>query len=150
KLTKDYESEADRIRAARTRLLTLVTDPDCGVSLDHVKEQLRELNVKIATLAEQARQQRSEVVEDSAEGRARALALGQGILTQWDTLTPGELRALLMALAAKVVITSKGTIEYVWREPFAFVPASDKASEEIKRLAPPSDAAPPMLPAAKE
>src|SRR5262249_20686589 len=60
KPTKDFEGEADRLRAAKTRLLTLVTDPDCGVSLDHVKEQLRELNVKIATLAEQARRHQSE------------------------------------------------------------------------------------------
>src|SRR5262249_37938469 len=151
KPTKDYEGEAERIKAARTRLLTLVTDPDCGVSLDHVKEQLRELNVKIATLAEHTRQHRSESVEDSAEGRARALAFVHAILTQWDTFGPGELRALLMALAAKVLLTSKGTIEYVWREPSAFVPASGKASEEIKRLAaPPSDAARPMLAAANE
>jgi len=53
-----------------------------------------------------------------------------------------------VALATKVVITSKGTIEYAWREPSAFAPASGKASEEIKRLAPPSDAAPPRLAAA--
>ena len=53
-----------------------------------------------------------------------------------------------MALAAKVVITSKRTLEYEWREPFAFVPAAVKASEGIKRFAlPPTDAAPPMLPA---
>ena len=151
KPTRDYEGEAERIKAARTRLLTLVTDPDCGVSLDHVKDRLRELNVKIATLAEHARQHQSESVEDSAEGRARALAFVQAIAAKWDTLTPSELRSLLMALATKVVITSKGTIEYAWREPSAFVPASGKASEEIKRLAaPPSDAAFPMLAAANE
>ena len=42
------------------------------------------------------------------------------------------------------------TIEYAWREPSAFVPASDKATEEIKRLAPSSDAALPMLAAVNE
>src|SRR5262249_35785637 len=142
--------EAERIKAARTRLLTLVTDPDCGVSLDHVKDQLRELNVKIAALAEHAREHQSESVEDSAEGRARALAFVQTIVADWDTLRPGALRALLMALATNVVITSKGTIEYAWREPSAFVPASDKATEEIKRLAPSRDAALPMLAAVNE
>jgi len=55
-----------------------------------------------------------------------------------------------VALATKVVITSKGTIEYAWREPSAFVPASDKATVEIKRLAPSSDAALPMLAAVNE
>ena len=120
----------------------LVTDPDCGVSLDHIKDQLRELNVKIATVTEQARQHQTESVEDSAEGRARALAFVQTIQAEWASLEPGELRGLLMALAAKVVITNKGTVEYTWREPSAFVPAAGKAIEAIQRLAPPpTDAA---------
>jgi hypothetical protein len=88
-------------------------------------------------------------VEDSAKGRARALAFVQSIQAEWDRLDPGELRGLLMALAAKVVITSKGTLEYEWREPSAFVPAAGKAMEGIKRFAlPPTDAAHPMPPAA--
>jgi len=142
---RDFEGEAERFKTAKGRLLTLVADPDCGVSLDQVKEQLRELNVKIATLAEQARQHQTESVEDSAEGRARALAFVQSIQAEWDSLDPGELRGLLMALAAKVVITSNGTLEYEWREPSAFVSAAGKANG-IKRFAlPPTDAAPPML-----
>jgi hypothetical protein len=68
-------------------------------------------------LAERARQHQAESVGDSAEGRAQALAFVQSIQAEWDSLDPGELRGLLMALAAKVVITSKGTLEYEWREP---------------------------------
>jgi hypothetical protein len=106
------------------------------------------LNVKIATLAERARQHQAKSVEDSVEGRVRALAFVQSIQAEWDSFDPGELRGLLMALAAKVVITSRGTLEYEWREPSAFVPAAGKASERIKRFAlPPTEAAPPMLPA---
>jgi len=36
-----------------------------------------------------------------------------------------------VALAAKVVITSKGTLEYEWREPSAFVPVVGKASNTL-------------------
>ena len=100
-------------------------------------------------MSEQARQHQSEGVEDSAEGRARALAFVQAIQAAWDSLDPGELRGLLAALAERVVITSKGTLEYTWREPSAFVPAAEKASEAIPRLPPPpSDAVSTMLHAA--
>jgi hypothetical protein len=102
-------------------------------------------------LAEQARQHQTEGVEDSAEGRARALAFVQAIQAGWDSLDPGELRGLLAALAERIVITSKGTLEYTWREPSAFVPAAGKATEAIQRFAlPPTDGAPPMLDAANE
>jgi hypothetical protein len=151
KPTRDYEGEVERIKAAKGRLLTLVTDPDCGVFFDHVKDQLRELNVKIATLAEYARQHQPESVEDSAAGRARALAFVQAIQAGWYSFDPGELRVLLAALAERIVITSKGALEYTWREPSAFVPAAGKASDATKRFAlPSSDAVPPMLGAANK
>jgi hypothetical protein len=51
KPTRDFEGEWERLKSARARLLTLVTDPDCHLSSDHVKDQLREINVKTASEA---------------------------------------------------------------------------------------------------